>query len=69
MFRRFLKEELGLEMVEWAVVAVGIVIAAILVFGQIGSLVQSEMGKVKTHLENEPAADTGGEANLAPAAE
>ena len=48
MIQRFITEESGLEMVEWAVVAVGVVIAAIVVFGLVGDNVKTAMTKIKT---------------------
>ena len=52
MIKRFITEESGLEMVEWAVVAVGIVLLAIVAFNLVGGNVQTAMSAV--------ASQTGG---------
>ena len=43
---RFVRDERGLEMVEWAVVGTAIVIAAALSFGPVGSAVSTAIASV-----------------------
>lgn len=47
---RFLQDERGLEMVEWAVVGTAIVVAAALSFGPVGSAVSAAITSVTSYV-------------------
>ena len=48
--KRFVRDDDGLEMVEWAVVGSAIVITAALAFGPLGTAVASAMGVVAGYI-------------------
>jgi pilus assembly protein Flp/PilA len=47
---RFVRDDEGLEMVEWAVVGSAIVITAALAFGPLGDAVASAMGQIAAYI-------------------
>ena len=48
MIKRFVREDDGMEMVEWAIVGVVFALAAALFWGQLGTAVDTALGRIET---------------------
>ncbi len=48
MIKRFVREDDGMEMVEWAIVGVVFALAAALFWGDLGNAVDTALGRIET---------------------
>jgi Flp pilus assembly pilin Flp len=48
MIKRFVREDDGMEMVEWAIVGVVFALAAALFWGDLGTAVDTALGRIET---------------------
>ena len=48
MIKRFIREDEGMEMVEWAIVGVVFALAAAIFWGDLGTAVDAALGRIET---------------------
>ncbi len=52
LIRRFVREDGGMEMVEWAIVGVVFALAAALFWGDLGAAVDTALGRIETCVQS-----------------